>query len=102
MSTPFRLTPRALADLDTIAAYTKDRWGVAQMAKYLRALDARFHLIAENPKTGQRREDIAPGYRAIPYGRHLIFYVVTKDGPAIIGIPHQSMDVPRYFNDPGT
>lgn len=88
----YRLTPRALADLDAIAEYTLDRWGRAQAETYLTALTARMAWLAESPGRGQRRDDIAPGYRCFREGRHLVFYVVTGAEVSIIGVPHTAMD----------
>lgn len=34
-----------------------------------------------------------PGYRSVPEGSHIIFYVVTDEYVDIIGIPHKSMDI---------
>jgi hypothetical protein len=34
-----------------------------------------------------------------PEGRHLIFYIMTDNAVDVIGIPHQSMDVPLHLKD---
>ena len=93
MTARFRLTPRAAADLDDIADYTLDQWGAAKMGRYLRSLNQRFEWLARNPFAGRERNDVHPGYRSFPEGRHVIFYVVSDEGIDIIGVPHQSMDI---------
>ena len=93
----FRVTPRAQADLEAIADWTATTWGSDQMAAYLRVLTARFAWLAEAPDRGRDRADIGEGYRSFPEGRHVIFYICLEDRIAIIGIPHQAMDVIRYF-----
>jgi toxin ParE1/3/4 len=93
----FRLTPRAARDLDAIAEWTLRHWGAARMEQYLRALDDRFHWLAQNPGAGRPRYDVRAGYRSIPEGQHIVFYVVQADAIAIIGIPHQAMDIDGLF-----
>ncbi len=43
------LTNRAISDLQDIEAYTIEKWGDAQAAKYLDALDRLFGLIEAEP-----------------------------------------------------
>ncbi|MDH5619782.1 MAG: type II toxin-antitoxin system RelE/ParE family toxin [Gammaproteobacteria bacterium] len=93
MSVNFRLTPRAAADLEAIADYTIERWGLEKLEIYLRSLNNQFEWLAENPFAGRERNDVDAGYRSFPEGSHVIFYVVSDDRVIIIGIPHKSMDI---------
>lgn len=93
MSANFRLTPRAAEDLDVIADFTIQTWGLEQLETYLRSLNRRFEWPAENPFAGRERNDVHPGYRSFPEGSHIIFYMVSDDHVDIIGIPHKSMDI---------
>ena len=93
MTARYRLTPRAVTDIEHIAAYTMSQWGPAKMADYLRSLSQRFEWLARNPMAGRERNDVHPGYRGFPEGRHIIFYLVSDNGVDIIGVPHQSMDI---------
>ena len=98
MSRAYRLTPRVLSDLDAIADFTIERWGVEQLDTYLGALANRFARLAENPSLGRDRSDIHPGYRSFPSGSHIVFYIEDGNFINIIGIPHKSMDVgPLFF-----
>lgn len=93
----FRLTSAAARDLDRIARWTLQTWGESKMETYLRSLDDRFRWLALNPQSGRDRADIGSGYRSWPQGQHVIFYIVQPDWIAIIGVPHQAMDVDSYF-----
>ena len=93
MSDGYRLTPRALADLDAIADFTIEKWGIEQLETYLGTLLERLVCLAENPLLGRDRNEIQPGYRSIPVGSHVVFYVIDGDFINIIGIPHKSMDI---------
>ena len=93
MSANFRITPRAAADLEAIAEYTIETWGLDQLENYLRSLNGRFEWLADNPNAGRERNDVHTGYRSFPEGSHVIFYIVSDDDIDIIGIPHKSMDI---------
>lgn len=93
----YRLTPRALEDLDAIARYTIERWGPDQARTYLDALTERMSWLAKGPGLGQRRDDVAPGYRCFREGQHLVFYVGAENGIQIIGVPHISMDITAHL-----
>ncbi len=94
----FRVTPRARNDLRAIGRYTLNKWGARQRDVYLRDLDKRFRGLAENPKMGKPRVDVDDEYHCYQQGAHLIFYTIHQDYIAIIGVPHQRMDVLNYFD----
>lgn len=98
MTSGFRLTPRAVADLAEIADHTVEVWGTAKMEEYVRSLVRRFAWLSDNALAGRERNDVHPGYRSFPEGSHIIFYVVSADHVDIIGIPHKAMDIgPSLF-----
>lgn len=67
------------------------------MARYMRGLNARFQWLAAHPLSGRARDDVHRGYRSFAEGQHLVFYVIQTNSIAIIGVPHQAMDVGGYF-----
>lgn len=67
------------------------------MDDYLRSLNDRFHWLARNPLAGRSRDDIHAGYHSFPEGQHVVFYIIKADTIAIIGIPHQAMDIGSVF-----
>ncbi len=93
----FRITPRARDDLNNIGRYTERQWGKAQRNAYLKDLEKRFRGLAENPRLGKHRSDIAEGYYSFPQGEHVVFYLVGQEGIDIIGVPHKEMDIISYF-----
>lgn len=88
----YHVTPRAARDLAGIADWTLLQWGPSQMKAYMSGLEHRFRWLADHPKSGRPRDDVARSYRSFPEGRHLVFYKIGSDGIAIIGVLHQSMD----------
>ncbi len=61
-----RVTPGAREDLKNIGRYTERTWGKTQRNRYLKAIEARFHWLAENPLLGKHRADICEGYYSFP------------------------------------
>ena len=95
--TTFRITPRAARDLAGIAQWGLERWGSARMETYMRGLNHRFVWLARHPMSGRTRDDVMAGYRCFAEGQHVVFYVIQGNAIAIIGVPHQAMDVGGYF-----
>lgn len=93
----YRITPRAQDDLKNIGQYTERQWGKRQRNTYLKALEKRFNWLAENPKLGKHRPDIADGYYSFPQGWHVVFYLIRENSIDIIGVPHKEMDIISYF-----
>lgn len=98
MTNTYRVTPRALQDLQNIGRFTLRKWGREQRNKYLHALERRFEWLAENPHMGSYRPEIQEGYFCYTQGSHLIFYLKREGGIDIIGIPHQNMDISGFFS----
>jgi toxin ParE1/3/4 len=98
VSDQYRLTRRAEADLDDIAAYTLQHWGQTQMDAYIRALFDRFEWLASKPKVGRERPEIGRGVRSYPEGSHIVFYREVGTVIEIAAIPHQAMDVRSWFD----
>lgn len=80
-------------------SYTQITWGRAQRNTYLTQIDAAFQLLAMEPQLGKSCEDLRPGYRKYPVGKHLIFYHQLADGLEIIRVLHQRMDIEARFAD---
>ena len=97
MTSSYRVTPRAAADLNRIAAYSLRKWGPRQTTAYLKALNDRFVWLAEFPDIGRARPEILPELRSFREGSHIIFYRVRGAVIEIIGVPHMSMDIDYYF-----
>jgi len=97
MTASYSIRKLAEDDLERIWLYSNEEWGIEQADKYIRLLVSRFTWISENPLLGKKRNDVKPGYYCFPEGMHLIFYMITKTGIDIIGIPHQSMDIVTHL-----
>ncbi len=94
----YRLRVLARNDLEIIWDYTVEQWGVPQAERYFEALFTCFDDLATNPQMGRQRDEVVPGIRSFPQGRHVVFYEIDLAGIEIVGIVHQSADVDAYFD----
>lgn len=91
----YRLSALAKQDLMDIFDFTIAHWGEQQAMHYAQILSAGFDLLAENPETGQIRDDLLKHARSFPVGSHIVFYSIqpqTPNGIEIARVLHQSMD----------
>ena len=70
----YRLSPRAVRDLDAILDWSVGRWGRRRGEAYLRDLSRVFDLIAEHPGIARLRSETAPPVRVHPHQSHLVIY----------------------------
>jgi toxin ParE1/3/4 len=87
-----RKRPRAADDLVEIWVYIAED-DVARADALIDDVDAKFHLLAEQPMLGRSREELAPGLRSLPLDRYVIFYEVIPDGVAIVRVLHGARDL---------
>ena len=97
MENNYFLTRNAKTDLQEIWNYTFEVWGEPQADEYIFEFFSRFEWLSKQPKIGKHRPEINAGYYSFPQAEHVIFYEIINDGIAVIGIPHQSMDIDNFF-----
>lgn len=90
----FKLTHKAVQDLNRIWNYTFDKWSEKQADNYFGLLLETCHDIAKNPDSGKNYEGIAAGLLGQKVNRHIIFY--RKPDPQFVEITrilHERMDL---------
>jgi len=86
----FILTDEAIAHINNIRDYTRNRWGKQQVKQYLDSLRVSLNQLAENPLMGTLRFKEESIY-SFPSASHTVYYVQKKDYIVIMAILHQSM-----------
>jgi toxin ParE1/3/4 len=81
----------AEADIDQIAAYTAEVWGVRQTNRYLDQLEDAFQLLTKNPSIGRSCDAIQSGLHRFEVGKHVVFYRTELGGIRVIRVLHQQM-----------
>jgi len=96
----FRISEKAVEDLEKIWQYTYETWSKDQANRYYNLLIDEINYISENPNSGRPMDYIKKGYRASIVKSHLIFYRLGDDEIVeVIRILHQMMDVESHLND---
>lgn len=80
MTYRIRFHPSVSDDLDWIAEWISEYAGAASAASKLNEIEQTIRSLALTPHKGSRRDEIAPGLRAIPAGRKgIVVFAVDDD-----------------------
>ena len=93
----YRLSPKALNDMEAVWLYTQSQWGLEQTEKYLDDLATAFDFITASPKLGKACDNIRQGYRKHPTLKHVIYYREASYGIEIIRVLHDHQLATRYL-----
>lgn len=86
---PGRLVRTARAEEDLIEIWLYIARDNPQAAdRLLDTLEEESQILAENPRLGAGRSDIAPAVRSWPEGNYLILYRKLDDGAEIVRYAH--------------
>ena len=75
---PYRISKKAVADLDEIWHYTARKWSVAQTDRYYSLIFDEINHICQNPTSGKDINNIRRSYLSSKVKSHLIFYRVIN------------------------
>ena len=92
----YKLTNKAVADLNGIWEYTLENWSENQADKYYNMLLDSCQDIANNPALGKNDKGIRPELFGLKANRHVIFY--RKSEANLIEITrrlHERMDLKK-------
>ncbi|HET8861375.1 type II toxin-antitoxin system RelE/ParE family toxin [Marivirga sp.] len=96
----YRLTNKAVEDLNAIWVYTFDNWSEEQADKYYHVLLGFCQNIADKPDLGKNYEGIRPDLFGLVVNRHIIFYrKITTDLIEITRILHSRMDLKNRITE---
>ncbi len=98
--TSYRISEKAVEDLEKIWIHTFEKWSLEQADRYYNLIISEIEFIAEHPLAGRPINYIKDGYRLSVIKSHLIFCKQGTDGIIeVIRIMHQKMDVDSRLND---
>jgi toxin ParE1/3/4 len=93
----YRLSPRAVSDLEDIWLYTFQTWSPDQADIYHRKIMDGVDRILEGTSHSKACDHIRQGYFKCSVGSHLVFYREATYGIEVVRILHQSMDIERHL-----
>jgi toxin ParE1/3/4 len=91
-----RIRPRARADLIEIWDYIAED-SVANADAFVDNIHETMQMLANQPRSGRRRAELAPDILSFPFGRYIIFYRSSRKGLEIVRILHGSRDIEAIF-----
>ena len=65
--------------------------------RFLRSLEPRFSLLAENPRMGRSRPELGEDLRSFPVGSFLIIYTPVPSGVEIVRVVRGSRDIEQLW-----
>ncbi|MEC4880962.1 MAG: type II toxin-antitoxin system RelE/ParE family toxin [Scytonema sp. PMC 1070.18] len=86
-------TTRAEEDLIEIWLYIAADNPVAA-SELVDRIEAKCQMLADSPKLGPARPDIAPELRYSPVGRYVILYREIPGGVEVVRVVHGARDLP--------
>jgi len=94
--TSIRFSKTAHADIAEIALYLCDLNPISA-ERFVNALDHICVLLAEHPRLGRPRRELADGLRSFPVGNYLVFYVIEAEAVHVIRVLHGARNLPGIF-----
>ncbi len=94
----FKRTARAEEDLIEIWTYIASD-SIAAADRLLERIDDSCARLAENPRMGRARSDLAEGLRHFVVGAYLILYRQIPVGIEIARVVHGARGLPRLFRE---
>jgi toxin ParE1/3/4 len=92
--TKYKLSNKAVSDLNDIWEYTNEKWSVNQAEKYYTQLIHTFREIAKYPNIGKEYSGIVKAVMGFRIGRHIIFYQkLNEEEILIVRVLHEQMDL---------
>jgi len=93
----YKISKRAVIDLDEIWDYTVAHWSVAQADRYYELIFDEIEYICKNIDSGKSVDHVRKGYRASKVKSHLIFYRIADGFVEVIRILHERMDIEKHL-----
>ena len=85
MSLRITRRPRAREDLLEVWSYIADDNETAA-DRMLDRIEQKLHMLADNPRAGRERSEVAEGLRSAPVGNYVIFYRVAPDALTVVRV----------------
>lgn len=91
-----KLTPKASDDLEGIWHYGFQHFGESQADTYIEHLSEIFHILGHH-HIGTPRPELGEHIFALPFERHIIYFLKIEREIIVIRILSQSQDAHRHL-----
>jgi len=90
----YRISDKAIEDINSIWVYTLENWSLEQADRYYRFIYQEITSIPNNFEKGKEIGSIKFGYRQVKVKSHYLIYKKAEDGIVeIIRVLHEKMDI---------
>ena len=94
----FRISEKAIDDIEDTWLNTKKHWSTKQADRYYNLIFDEINYVTQNYESGKSMDHVKMGYRAAKVKSHLVFYKkIDEDTIEVIRILHQSMDIENHL-----
>lgn len=94
------IAPRALQDLEDIAAFSSEAFGHRQTDRYLKDFDDLFERLLEFPQLGKPLGFVMPDFHRIQCGQHYVYYTFDDAFLHIVRVLHtRQLQYKALFNE---
>ena len=93
IKTKYRISAKAVEDLEQIWEYTFEKWSSDQADRYYKLLIDEIEFISNDMSSGKSMKHLKEGYKASIVKSNMIFFRRKDEITEIIRILHQKMDV---------
>ncbi|MEJ6784328.1 type II toxin-antitoxin system RelE/ParE family toxin [Aminobacter sp. Piv2-1] len=88
----YRLTPRAMADIEAIGDHL-GQFNPNAAARLIKRMADRWELLATQPYSGAERADLLPDLRHVVVSEYVTFYRVEGPDVLIVRVLHGRRDI---------
>ena len=100
MKSKYRISEKAIEDIENIWFFTYKKWSLKQADRYHRLIINEIEFIVDNYNLSKDVGYIRTGYRMSKVKSHLVFYKMSGDDIIeIIRILHQNMDIENRLKE---
>ncbi|MCL2640198.1 MAG: type II toxin-antitoxin system RelE/ParE family toxin [Phycisphaerales bacterium] len=93
----FRVSPETASDLEEIWNFIAQDNPIAANRVIEQILDV-FRRLADTPRMGRQREELAAGLRSHPFGNYIILYKIRGEYIEITRIIHSARNLHAIFH----
>ncbi len=100
MTPKYRISGKALEDLESIWLYSYRKWSIEQADKYHRLIIDEIEFTVNHYELSRNADYIRTGYKVVKVKSHLIYFRKSNDDVIeIIRILHKRMDVENRIKE---
>jgi len=95
----YRISEKAISDLEEIWLYTFNTWSKVQADRYHSLIIQEIEFIVKHFNQSRNADYIRAGYRMTKVKSHLIFFRKVEESIEVIRILHEQMDFSNRLFD---